>query len=257
MKECIMGAEIHYRIDGEGSRKVLLLHGWGSSARVHENMIALLSTKYRVIAPNLPGFGGSDEPPEEWDVDAYVRFTLDFLKNFDCRNVTLIGHSFGGRIIIKLLALGDVLPVEKVILIDSAGVKPVLTSSQKRRTAFIKRGKKLLESDFVSSHFSSVVESLKNHIGSEDYNAASPMMKRVLVRVVGEDLTELMPKNKKPTLLIWGTLDTATPLSDGETMEKLMPESALVKIENAGHFSFLDAPVLVGRIIASFMNIPV
>ncbi|MBQ1243291.1 MAG: alpha/beta hydrolase, partial [Clostridia bacterium] len=58
-----------------------------------------------------------------------------------------------------------------------------------------------------------------------------------------------------PTLLCWGTLDDATPLSDGETMEKLMPEAALVKFEGAGHYSFLECQAQFLRVLASFMNI--
>ena len=64
-----------------------------------------------------------------------------------------------------------------------------------------------------------------------------------------------MPNVKAPTLLCWGTLDDATPLSDGETMEKLMPEAALVKFEGAGHYSFLECQAQFLRVLASFMNI--
>ena len=80
-------------------------------------------------------------------------------------------------------------------------------------------------------------------------------MRATLVKVVNEDLTELMPSVKCPALLIWGRNDDATPLSDGQLMEKLMPESALVVFENAGHYSFLEQQAQFLRVLASFMNI--
>ena len=57
------------------------------------------------------------------------------------------------------------------------------------------------------------------------------------------------------TLLIWGKNDTATPLIDGKTMEKEMPNSALVVLENSGHYAFLDEMFAFNKILASFMNI--
>ena len=80
-------------------------------------------------------------------------------------------------------------------------------------------------------------------------------MRQTLVKVVNEDLCDLMPNVKCPTLLIWGKNDDATPLSDGEKMEKLMPEAALVKFEGAGHYSFLECQAQFLRVLASFMNI--
>ena len=107
----------------------------------------------------------------------------------------------------------------------------------------------------VMKLFPDALENLRKRNGSADYNAASPIMRQTLVRVVNEDLCHLMPNVKAPTLLCWGTLDDATPLSDGETMEKLMPEAALVKFEGAGHYSFLECQAQFLRVLASFMNI--
>ena len=103
--------------------------------------------------------------------------------------------------------------------------------------------------------FPDALENLRKRNGSADYNAASPIMRQTLVKVVNEDLTDLMPNVKAPTLLVWGTADDATPLSDALIMEKLMPEAGLVKFEGAGHYSFLERAPQFGRVLASFMNI--
>ena len=73
-------------------------------------------------------------------------------------------------------------------------------------------------------------------------------------RVVNEDLCHLMPEIKAPTLLIWGTNDTATPLADAKKMEKLIPGASLVAFEGAGHYSFLDRPAQFAAVLRSFLT---
>lgn len=250
----IGGLNINYIDKGQGEL-VVLLHGWGSNITLFDSMINLLSAKYRVVAMDMPGFGESDEPTEPWDVDRYVDFFLEFLKMYDFKKITLLGHSFGGRVIIKLCSRKLSFEIEKVILVDSAGVKPEKTTSQKLKQKTYKIGKKFLQTAAMQKLFPDALEELRRKNGSADYNAASPIMRQTLVKVVNEDLCELMPNVKCPTLLIWGKQDDATPLSDGEKMEKLMPEAALVSFDAAGHYSFLDQQVLFNRVLASFMNI--
>ena len=76
-----------------------------------------------------------------------------------------------------------------------------------------------------------------------------------MVKVVNADLREEMPLIRIPVLLIWGENDTDTPLTDGRQMEQLMPEAGLAVIAGAGHYSFLDNPVLFNRILGSFLQI--
>ena len=94
--------KINYEQKGSGEL-VVLLHGWGSNIKLFANLIDLLSVKYTVIAMDMPGFGESDEPPSAWCVDDYVDFVADFLREIAApEEVTLLGHSFGGRVIIKI-----------------------------------------------------------------------------------------------------------------------------------------------------------
>ncbi len=91
--------------------------------------------------------------------------------------------------------------------------------------------------------------------GSSDYAGASPMMRRILSKVVNEDLSDRLPMIKAPTLLIWGENDTATPISDARKMEKHIPGAALVSFAGCGHYSFLDNPgQLSNRQIKSKQN---
>lgn len=103
--------------------------------------------------------------------------------------------------------------------------------------------------------FPSALDKLRSKRGSADYNSATPIMRQTLVRVVNEDLTSLLPEINVPSLLIWGTLDTATPISDGEAFERLIPDAGLVRIQGADHYSFLRDPILTARAVSSFLHI--
>ena len=89
---------------------------------------------------------------------------------------------------------------------------------------------------------------------TEDYKKASPVMKACLVKAVNEDLQHLMPDVKQETLLVWGDNDLDTPVSDAQIMDELMPDSALVVIEGAGHYSFLEQPQLFRSILRSYLE---
>ena len=90
--------------------------------------------------------------------------------------------------------------------------------------------------------------------GSSDYASASPMMRRILSKVVNEDLSDRLPMIKAPTLLIWGENDTATPISDARKMEKLIPDAGLVAFAACGHYSFLDNPMQFAAVLRSYLS---
>ena len=98
------------------------------------------------------------------------------------------------------------------------------------------------------------IEAARAKKGSSDYNNATPMMRAILSKVVNEDLKYCMPQIKAPTLLIWGENDTATPLRDAQTMEKLIPDAGLVSFPGCGHYSFLDNPIQFAAVLRSFLK---
>lgn len=255
LKKTVDGIEINYEEKGSGD-PVILLHGWGSNITLFADLMDVLSVKYTVFAMDMPGFGESSEPPGAWCVDDYVRFVTDFITGFGIGKVTLLGHSFGGRIVIKMCSKED-LPfiVEKAILVDSAGILPPKTNRKNFRTYYYKAGKAILSSKLMQKISPGSLENFRKKMGSADYAAASPLMRQVLVKVVNEDLEPYLPNIKCPTLLVWGVNDTATPISDAEKMEKLIPDAGLVRLENAGHYSFLDQRYIFNRVIRSFMKI--
>lgn len=250
----IFGLDIHYTEEGEGEL-VVLLHGWGSNIELFRPTIDTLKGNYKVVAMDMPGFGQSEEPDEPWDVDRYVDFLLAFLEPYHADKVILLGHSFGGRVIIKLCARELPFTVDKVVLVDAAGVLPEKSLWEKFKQKLIALTGWFFKLAIIQKLFPHLIEALRRRSGSADYNAATPVMRQTLVKVVNEDLCDLMPHVTCPTLLIWGTADTATPFSDAVKMNSLMPESAIVRLEGAGHFSFLDCQPQYLRVLASFFNV--
>ena len=253
--ECsVKGLRIHYEVKGQGDA-VLLLHGWASSLQPYRRLMDQLSAKYRVIAVDFPGMGQSEEPEEPWDVDGFADFTLAFLEQFAVTKLSLVGHSYGGRVILKLANRELPFAIDKIVLIDSAGIKPPASKKKDARQRMYKIGKWFLSLKPVAKLFPTALEKLKVKFGSADYAAASPMMRQCLVKAVNEDLTHLLPGVKAPTLLVWGDLDTATPISDAKLMEKTIPNAGLAVIPGTGHFSFVENPQLFGRIMASYFGL--
>ena len=255
MNVVIDGLNIHYLKEGNGEN-VLVLQGWGTEIELYSAVIAQLSKKYTVYAPDFAGFGKSDEPPEPWSIDDYADFVIKFCKETGIDGAILFGHSFGCRVIIKLLSRENCpVKVERVILTGAAGIKPVQSESAKKKASAYQRGKAFLSTSVMKKLFPNALERLRSKHGSADYRAASPMMRQVLVKTVNEDLSHLLPLVKQEVLLIWGRNDDATPIADGERMEKEMPDAGLAVIENAGHFAFIEQQNLFLRIISSFLGI--
>lgn len=254
MNIIINDININYLVKGEGKNKILLLHGWGSNVTLFNNIIDNLSKSYTVYALDLPGFGKSSEPQCSWNVDNYVEFVIDFIKYMKIDELSLLGHSFGGRIIIKMSTRDNLtFKISKIILIDSAGILPKKNKAQTIKTRIYKLFKKILSNSIIKRFCPNALEILKKKFGSEDYKNATKTMRETLVKIVNEDLEQLLNKIKQPTLLIWGENDTATPIEDAKIMEKLIKDSGLVVVKNAGHYSFLEQPFFVNKVLDSFL----
>ncbi len=254
MNILIDGYNINYKISGAGSSTVVILQGWGTSLSVYDSVAACLNDRYKVVQFDFPGFGGSDEPREPWGVDEYTVFFTKFMQELNIKSATLIGHSYGGRVIIKLCSKNNIpFKIERIVLTDSAGILPVKSFSQKLKIKKYKIIKKIVNMKLVEKICPELINEWRSKQGSEDYRNATPIMRQCLVKAVNEDLTDLLPNIECDTLLIWGDADTATPLSDGKIMEEKIPEAGLAVIKGAGHFCFLEQPVLFRNILNSFL----
>jgi len=244
----INGIKTFTRIAGQGS-PFLILHGWGASTESWKKVQKKLSEKFQVFVLDFPGFGRSDLPPVAWDVQDYVRFVLDFAKEMGLEKFCLLGHSFGGRVAIKLAAQFPQ-KIEKLILVDTAGVKVKKTFT-----------KKLL---VFLAPFSGVFRVIPGfQIGRKvfykfilrktDYLKATGVMKETFKKVIDEDITPFFGKITVPTFIVWGEKDKITPLRDAYLMKAKIRDSEL-KIFDCGHCPHYEAPNLLAKTILDFVK---
>ncbi len=243
----IDGLKLYYTTLGEG-RPTLLLHGWGVDSRSMQSIMTYLKDRgSKVYALDFPGFGMSELPPEPWEVGDYTALVVQFLDQMGLDQVDIVAHSFGGRVSIKLAAAHPE-RINRLVLTGSAGIRPDRTAGYYVKVYTYKLGKalaKLLPG--------SLGKRMIARRGSSDYQQAGEM-RATFVKVVNEDLRHLLPDIQSPTLLIWGELDTETPLQDGQLMDQLIPNSRLEVLRGAGHYCYIDDFPGFSRAISVFLG---
>lgn len=246
------GLNLHYTDSEKGEKTVILMHGWGCDHTTVASIERVASScGYRVVNVDFPGFGDSQEPTDVWGVEDYTRQIEALTKELGIKSPILLGHSFGGRVGILYASRNQ---VEKLILVDAAGIKPKRSLKYYWKVYSFKAIKRLMYLFLGKDAAEKRLDAKRAKAGSSDYANASPMMRRILSKVVNEDLTDRLHLIKAPSLLIWGENDTATPLSDAQKMEKLIPDAGLVSFPGCGHYSFLDNPIQFAAVLRSFLG---
>jgi len=248
----IDGIKMHYDETGpeEGS-PVVLMHGWGCDHTTVRSIASTLEKWMHVFNVDLPGHGKSDEPPVVWGVEDFTSFIERFITETNLDNPALIGHSFGGRITLLLSSRN---PISKIVLVDAAGIKPKRGVSYYWKVYSFKAVKNLLLMVYGKKKGRVKVEEWRGKKGSSDYRNSSPVMRAVMSKCVNEDLKHVMPSIEASTLLIWGENDTATPISDAHTMQRLIPDAGIVSFKGCGHYSFLDNPIGFQAVLREFFK---
>ncbi|MBR6504657.1 MAG: alpha/beta hydrolase [Clostridia bacterium] len=248
----IKGYNINYEVEGDGT-PVILLHGWLANLETMKVLQKHLSKNFKVFNVDIIGFGKSDLPKEPMSSNDYGDFLNNFIEELKIENPILIGHSNGGRTIINYAGrnLGK---IRKIILIDSAGLKPKRPVKYYIKVYTFKLLKNIFRILPKTEMLSDIRENILGKFGSSDYKSSPEVLRKTMNIILNEDVTELLSNIKASTLLIWGEKDTATPIEDGKKMEKLIPDAGLVEVKNAGHFSYLDNLNLCLAVIDEFLK---
>lgn len=246
----IKGINIHYKQVGKG-RPMILMHGWGCDSSALNLFERVGTESHEVFNIDLPGFGKSEEPATPWGIEDYTQMLEEFVRLNGIDSPIILGHSFGGRIAILYASRNK---VSRLLLVDAAGVKPKRSLSYYAKVYSYKFAKWLYPNILGRKKANEIIENMRSRRGSYDYVNCSPMMRKVMVKVVNSDLRSEMPKIKAPTILIWGEEDTATPMRDAKIMHKLIPGSGIVTFPGAGHFSFVDNPYQSAAVVRRFIH---
>ena len=249
----IRGIPVFYRDKGEGET-ILILHGWPSSSNSWKTVQDdLVHAGFRVVVPDLPGFGKTPEPPHAWGVVDYMEFVRSFKDELGLHPRALVGHSFGGRIAI-FYAMRYAHDLPALVLIDAAGVFRHARTRIKLFVGVTKIGDYIMRFPFLR-FLRPLVRALLYRIARRrDYVATNGVMRETFKRVIGESMRPHLPHITAPTLILWGGKDRLTPLSDARIINDEIPISTLKVFPRAGHSINLEFPHKVARHIALFLR---
>jgi len=231
---------------GEGSPKVLALHGWGRRGADFKASLDGVPA----LALDLPGFGSSPAPEAVIGADGYAELVSDVLNTFSEPPV-VVGHSFGGRVAVCLAVrspddVGPLILTGVPLLRRVAPSKPALGYRVVR--AFHKAG-------IISD---SRMEAEKRKRGSADYRAATGVMRDILVKVVNEDYPEQLKALRSEVRMLWGAADTEVPVDVANRALKMINESggkaSLETLDDVGHHVPLQAPDALRTMIQAAMR---
>ena len=228
------GRVLAERIGGTPAR-VVALHGWGRSGADFTGLLAGLDA----VAIHLPGFGPTDAPDSVWGTGEYARLVAEAIEPLG--PVVVVGHSFGGRIAVRLAASRPEL-VSGLVLTGAPLVRitPVSKPSLSYRIA------KMLNR--VGLIPDSVMESRRKKAGSADYNAAQGIMRDIMVKTVNENYDDDLARITTPTWLVWGEYDTAAPTAAGKVASERIRGARWAVVPGEAH---LLTPVLSAAVRAA------
>lgn len=229
----------------------LLLHGWGVDsslmAPIAERLSRLGHTCY---LPDFPGFGASPEPPGAWGVPDYAAWTLGLLDALALDRVNLFAHSFGARVSL-VLGAEQATRLDKIALTGAAGVPSRQPPAARARLAAYKAARGALRTLGASGLADQLAAWYRARYGSADFQAAQGVMRETFLKVVNHDIRPFAARTTRPTLLLWGEADDATPLWQGRTLEQLIPDAGLITYPG-DHYAYLHHAADVCRTLDHF-----
>ncbi len=240
---------VNYIKSGKG-KTVVLIHGWGDSARTFASLRRSLESHFSVIAVDLPGFGGSEAPVRAYDLSDYASFIQNLLSKVGAHEVdAVIGHSNGGAVAIKAIADDKVRP-KKLILLASSGIRN--KSIRKIILQIFVKMTKPVASLLPDRILKRIKKNVYSSIGS-DYLVAGHLQESFKL-VVAEDVRGAAANVSVPCLLMYGGSDKLTPYAYGEILASSIPESTLIEVVGAGHMLHQSHADEIERSVLDFIK---
>lgn len=241
-----------FSVSGKGPNLVLL-HGWKHDRHTWDSILPFLEANYTCWVIDLPGFGTNPRPKGTWSIPEYANWVKKTLIENNIKNPVLVGHSFGGRIVIEL---NKIVPdIRQNILYATPGLRQPIPVFKSFAYSFYQGLKKtnIIEHAKVIDKVS-FMHKLRDKMRSSDYKEAGEL-KDIFLATIHYNLIPGMEGISKPTTLVWGTEDNIVPIKIGKEMLKIIPNSNMVPLEGLSHLAHLENPRLFsGKLLAILNN---
>ena len=268
------GHRIAYRVAGApGLPVVLLVHGLTSSSATWQPVIASVARHAHVIAPDLIGHGDSDKPRGDYSLGAFASWLRDLLDRLGHDSATVVGHSLGGGIAMQFSYQFQE-RCDRLLLVSSGGLG--------REVSWLLRAAALPGSEYVLPLIAntylrdagrslarllawspvrptpSALEALRGYASLADLPARTAFVHtlRSVIEPGGQRVSaadKLYLGQGRPTMLVWGALDTIIPVSHAYAAHAAVPGSELEIFEQAGHFPHQDEPDRFAQVVVNFL----
>lgn len=247
------GTLVVERVGAPEKGHILFLHGWGGTRESLRGIAALFQHEYCVHLFDLPGFGEAPPPPESWGTIEYADLVQQYILDRVQAPVVLVGHSFGGRVSVRLASRRLPL-VREIVLIGVPGLpQPAFSRAKIRRAGIRLLRRVLLALKPVIGDRG--VRWHSTRFGSKDYQNAGAL-RSVLVKTVNEDLTESASNIACRGLLVWGDEDTEAPVWQARRYAALLGDKAeLLLLPHKDHFPYTGTGAhLIAQKMRSWMT---
>lgn len=233
MQTVINGLLTSYRtVHPHQKYTLLILHGWGQSSRAWQATLDGLPKNITCIALDLPAFGSTQPLPGNPGVAEYADFVNHFITKLKLKNITLLGHSFGGQIAVDFSLRFPKL-IHYLILVSPACIRKASPGKKSQIAKVIK--------PFLQTHFPKVYAHLFAKFASENYYQSTPLQRDILNRILYQDYSGKLPDITVPTSIIWGEKDT-TIKNAGKLLAEKIPDSHLYVLYGSDHSPHLTSP---------------
>lgn len=254
----IDGNKIRYLESGDSKKTLVLVHGLGSSAERWDQVIPLFEDDFRVIVPDLIGFGYSDKPLVDYTPEFFSEFLKFFFVASDIKRPNLIGSSLGGQISADFAASYPQ-DIEKLILVSPSGV---MKQSTPALDAYIMAA--LYPNEQNAKNAFEMMEGSGKKIPEKIVNGFIERMQLPNAKLAFMS-TLLGLKNSKlvltklqtisiPTMIIWGSNDPVIPIIHLDSFVSAIQDCRFFRMDGCGHTPYVQEPHLFASKVLEFFN---
>ncbi len=251
----VWGHRIRYLEEGSSEKSIILIHGLGGSAERWLKVIPRLSIKYRVIAPDIIGFGYSDKPSEDYTIEFFAKFLSAFINSVGLKSTILVGTSLGGQIAAHYASTNKA--IEKIVLVAPSGAMKSATPAidaymmaalypnhTSAREAFEMMSNSGTVDDFTVSEF---VKRMSTP------NAKLAFISSVL-GIKNSNIDESLRKIMVPTLVVWGRHDRVIPIQHAGQFISSIKDCTFLEMDDCGHLPHVEIPDKFSESILEFLS---